>query len=187
MQLGRVLMSPYERYRSANQIKNFYPYHPVRYRGSFNLRHKGMSELIIELKNKDGFAIRELVGYIIDRVPEVDVICSVPSSNAEDTNNGIKIASRIIAQKLNIIDGTDCLYRTRTRPKSCSGNRSDVYSQTSTLAVTNKHLISGKTVLLLDDVTTSGTTLVACASMLKQAGAKTILKYAIGATVYYGR
>lgn len=180
-------MSDFKHYRQLNKIKGFYSYHPLSYRGSFNPTHDEMSRMIIALKDKNMFVIEAIVKNIIDKLPLVDVVCSVPSSDAEETENGIRLASKLIAQKLDVIDGTGCLYRTATRQRSCSGNRLDMSSHLSTLDVKDMHLIMGKNVLLLDDVTTSGRTIVACAKVLTNAGAKSIYKYAIGETVYYGR
>ena len=48
--------------------------------------------------------------------------------------------------------------------------------------VSNKNLVKGKTILLVDDVLTTGATLGACAEKLKQAGAKQVFALTVAST-----
>jgi predicted amidophosphoribosyltransferase len=178
-------MSKYDQDRLDNKINNFFPYHKKWLNGMPNPFHAGISELVIQLKDKDKHAIQCLAAEILNKLPNFDVICSMPSSNAAETNNGIRMAAQLIATHLGIVDGTGCLFRKITRSKSSGGNR-DNLSQFDSLEVRQEHLLTGKKILLLDDVTTSGGSLVVGAEMLEQAGAKTVLKYALAATKYYG-
>jgi len=179
-------MTLYDRYRREHKVKNFFPYHPVSIRREPNPNHTRISRLIIRLKDKNNDAIQKIVDEIIGKLPVIDMICSIPSSNACETQNGIRLASQIISKQLGIVDGTECLIRATSRDRSCAGNRSSIDSHMKTMALQNQHLIKGRRILLLDDVTTSGATLVAGAQMLKMGGAALVSKYALGATVYYG-
>ncbi len=177
-------MTNFNEYRIRNEIKNIYDYHPTTISRIDNPSHKGNSALIIQLKNKNMNAIQCLVANIIDQLPDVDIICTMPSSDAADKRNGIRLLAEIIAKKLAVEDGTECLYRTNSRKKSCHGNR-DINSHFATLDVKCKYKMKGKRVLLLDDITTSGYSLQAGSEMLEKSGASEVIKYALAATVYY--
>jgi predicted amidophosphoribosyltransferase len=178
-------MTDYDKARSEYNIKNICDYHPKTISRRGNPKHKGNSVLIIQLKNKDLNAIKCIAANIINKLPSVDVICTMPSSNAYDKRNGIRMLAEIIADKLAVENGTECLFRTTSRQKSCSGNR-DINTHFPTLGVSNKDKLIGKKVLLLDDITTSGSSLQAGSLMLEKAGAGHVIKYALGATVWYG-
>lgn len=84
-----------------------------------------------------------------------------------------------------IIDGTNVLERTKTIEKKTDGGMRDIDYELSSLAVRDAHLIKGKQVLLLDDVTTTGTSLSAGKRKLLQAGAKIVIPLALGETWKY--
>ena len=178
-------MTNYKKYRKQNKIKNIYDYHPKNISSIRNPKHKGNSALIIKLKNKDKDAIKCIAANVMDQFPKVDVICSMPSSDVATKRNGIRMLAEILAEELGVVNGTKCLYRKDSRARSCSGNR-DIDSHFSTLDVRHKHKLKGKKVLLLDDITTSGHSLEVGSVMLKNSGAKKVIKYALAATVYYG-
>jgi predicted amidophosphoribosyltransferase len=184
-------MTQYDRYRLEHQIESLYSYHKqfIGRPSSPNPKHKGKSEKILDVKKKNTVAIKsmatKLEKKLAIRLDEFDVICSMPSSNADESRNGIRMTASKLARNLGIIDASGCLIRTTTKPKSCAGSRS-IELQRATLAIENHDLIIGKKVLLLDDVTTSGRSLVAGAEILEKSGASSVLKYALGETVYYG-
>jgi competence protein ComFC len=57
---------------------------------------------------------------------------------------------------------------------------------TGTFAVTTSKL-AGKTVLLVDDITTTGATLAECAQQLRNAGASVVFAYTLGRTADFAR
>lgn len=62
----------------------------------------------------------------------------------------------------------------RTQPQGFLSKDKRVENVKSSFTVPQPHLIKGKSILLIDDVLTSGATLNACAKELKKAGAKRI-------------
>lgn len=187
-------MTKYDQYRKHNDVHALGLYHPLCLRGGqLNDRHQGNSSIILQVKYKSESFINSLASAIVDnaisensRLFQADVICSVPSSNADDAFNGIRLLAMKVSSMHGYVDGTGCLVRTKNKENShLLGIRSEE-SHYMTLCVNQSELIQGKHVLLLDDVTTSGRSLVASANMLLKAGAKGVTKLALGETAYYG-
>lgn len=78
---------------------------------------------------------------------------------------------------------SDCLQRVRSIRRSHFGAKRDVKTQYDTLEISGDLEVAGKWVILLDDVLTTGSTLVACARRLKEAGASCIAAVVLGRTV----
>ncbi|ONH02181.1 HAD-IA family hydrolase [Bacillus cereus] len=139
------------------------------------------SEQIIKLKEIDEFAVN-IFFETLEMMPEKDlVIAYVPSSNKEKRMTGVrKLAMRLAEVKG--IDGTDCLVRVITKEKSSQGGERSRDIHLKTMEVRNGEIFNGKHVLLLDDVTTSGSSLLASEQMLLEAGAFHVTKVALGRT-----
>ena len=180
-------MTDFTKYRRKHLIQSLYPYHR-KYQCWMrvpNPQHNGWSAQIIRVKNGDESAINRMAASLVKELPLADVICTVPSSDAGNRYNGIRKTAMIVAEIRGMIDGTGCLFRKTSKPKSHEGGR-DPESHYKTLGIDHADLIKGKRVILLDDVTTSGRSLVTGAEVLKAAGAADVIKYALGETVYYG-
>jgi len=182
-------MTRYDIYRRDHKIKSLYDYHAKYIRNIPNPKHIGGSQFIIAVKNKHANSINYIATMLenefSEKLSDFDVICVMPSSNALDSVNGIRMVAQSLAKRINKFDGTHCVKRSSSKPRSCAGARSyDL--QWKTLDIQNKRDIQNKKILLLDDVSTSGITLVAGAEKLLQAGATKVIKFAIGETVYGG-
>lgn len=186
-------MTDYAAYREECKIMSIYQYHPMyRHRCRNPMHYKSdESRLILELKDLNENAISLLAERSAKWISQedddygVEVICSVPSSDHNTHYNGIRLAAMKIANTLGYIDGTGCLVRTKDRQKSHFGNRS-LDSHLSTLAVQQPDYVRGKRVLLVDDITTSGHSLVAGKRKLYEVGAASVAILALAETVYYG-
>lgn len=109
------------------------------------------------------------------------VICIIPTHE-----EGVKPSgTRSIAKKLcrsPVIDGTDVIYRIKERPKKTNSGDRDLKSEIESLEIRDKHLIMGRQVFLLDDVTTTGGSLQAGKILLEQSGADLVVTCALGKT-----
>ena len=108
-------------------------------------------------------------------------IAAVPSSNPENIDSGICQLARKLAAS-NRVDATSCLVRHTEIQKLSHGGDRSFSVHLNSIKVIDHHLISGKEVLLLDDVTTTGNSLRACQQLLNQAGAKVVQCCALGKT-----
>lgn len=117
-------------------------------------------------------------------------IAVIPSS---DRNNNYrsachslagKILDKALEDKKYIVDATMCLYRHTTIPSAHSsrGPRSKQVHLDS-IRVNHLKLVEGLDVLVLDDITTSGSSFEAAYDLLKAAGAKKVISFAVGRTV----
>jgi phosphoribosylpyrophosphate synthetase len=111
------------------------------------------------------------------------VMCVMPSSTKGTSASGIrKIAESLCRPP--IIDGTRCIYRNESIPKKHLGGERNLEKEIASLSVQNENIIKDKIVLLLDDVTTTGTTFEAGIHKLKTAGACEVIALALGKTTY---
>ena len=83
----------------------------------------------------------------------------------------------------NVKDGRDLLIRTRKVPKSAHGGPRDQDLHEDTIEVTDPSKVKDKVVYIIDDVWTTGSTLQACASLMREAGASDVKLFAVGKTV----
>ena len=110
---------------------------------------------------------------------EFDCITFVPLRKLRQTKRGFN-QSRLIAQslaKLMNVDVIELLSKVRytgvQHHKSAQERRADVFGSYDVVDE-YKYKLDGKTILLIDDVKTTGSTLGECAKMLKIYGAKAV-------------
>ena len=83
----------------------------------------------------------------------------------------------------NIKDGRDLLKRTTKVSKAAHGGPRDQSLHEETIKVTDRSKVKDKVVYIIDDVWTTGSTLRACASLMRKAGASGVKLLAVGKTV----
>ena len=127
-----------------------------------------------------------VIKYLISK-KELFVICCVPSHNECDKINNtmsavIKSVKNKYLEKF-FIDGSNVLYRKYAIEKSSYNNcfRS-LKKQYDSLIVKNSELIKEKTVLLIDDFYTTGSSINACKKILLENGAKKVILFTFGRT-----
>nr|WP_153735284.1 HAD-IA family hydrolase [Aquibacillus halophilus] len=139
------------------------------------------SQEIIKIKDKEESGILYFLEQLESLLLKDIAICYVPSSDKENLDSGIrKIAQRLSTKQA--IDATNCLVRYQSKEKSSLGGDRSIEAHMNTMLVENKGKIVGKHVLLLDDITTSGSALIASEQLLMQAGALHVTKLALGRT-----
>ena len=77
----------------------------------------------------------------------------------------------------------DCLIRNQSVDKLATGGERSLAIQTSSIIVNDAYNLSEDVILLVDDVTTSGNSLVACRDLLLNNGAKRVAMFALGRSV----
>ena len=75
------------------------------------------------------------------------------------------------------------LRRTKTVQKSTDGGIRTESTHFNSIEVDDSEFVENKTVIIIDDVWTSGSTLRACASLVEDAGASGTKMIAVGKTV----
>lgn len=92
--------------------------------------------------------------------------------------NQSELLARAFCKETGIALDVTSLVRVRdTGSQTKLGREARVANMTGAFEVKNPAAVKGKTVLLIDDVATTGSTLEACAQALRQAGAKRVMAY----------
>ena len=147
------------------------------------LEQDSFSKRILAVKDNNENAIddfsNQLASKIVSDFPVA--VAVVPSSKVEkQSNQGIrKVANRLVASN-NLIDATECLFRFQSLEKE----KKDITNQDhiGTILVQSPEVISGRKVLLIDDVKTRGKSLGACKELLLNAGAEQVKWAVLGFT-----
>lgn len=140
-------------------------------------------DIILKLKHADHLqAVPTLVPMLMraggDMVAGCDVIVPVPLHRWRLLRRRFN-QSAMLALGLSRASGQDCvldmLTRTRaTPPQGHKRARDRASNVRKAFAMTPRHNVQGKTVLLVDDVFTTGSTLRECANVLLAAGARAV-------------
>lgn len=145
---------------------------------------------ILGFKNGYEDQVNMVFNQLYPQLGDEFAIAVIPSS---DRNNNYrsachslagKILDKALEDKKYIVDATMCLYRHTTIPSAHSsrGPRSKQVHLDS-IRVNHPKLVEGLDVLVLDDITTSGSSFEAAYDLLKAAGAKKVISFAVGRTV----
>ena len=120
----------------------------------------------------------------IDPLLSPDIaIAVVPSHDPAAGISGVHQLAHALARQSRI-DATECLARFKQIPKLATGGSRSVARHVGSIRVEHAEIIQGREVLLLDDVTTSGNSLVACRLLLLEAGAARVKYMALGRTTH---
>lgn len=170
------------------------PYYPYWIAGNLGGRVKNpnfdrYSGLILDLK-QNGVRVQLAKATFLPmllaeiRDSAVQIVATVPGHEARSMSPALEDISRAIAARLRITARPDLLSRTRTIDKLAHGGNRSVQVHLSSMEVTDHLEIVGKSILLIDDVRTSGNSLEAGAALLLRAGAVAVHLLAIGQTTY---
>ena len=156
-------------------------YHPW-YEGH-NPNFDKLSRLILDVK----YQRIKGISYFTNRLRSIlldtgeYVICVMPTHAVGTAPSGIRtIAKRLCSPP--IIDGTDVISRVFEIPKKAIGGSRDLQLEIESLTLRNESIVKGRQVLLLDDVTTTGTSLKAGKYILERAGVALIALLALAKT-----
>ncbi|MCL5410717.1 MAG: ComF family protein [Patescibacteria group bacterium] len=142
-----------------------------------------IKEMVHHLKYSGMTSLAEMLGELIVERLEREmprgniVVVPVPLHRKREFSRGFnqaELIARYISKRLNISGGMALsrVKNTESQVKLSGDLRKK--NLIDAFACTDEELILGKTVLLVDDVTTTGSTLIECAKILKQNGAKKV-------------
>ncbi len=148
-----------------------------------NLNFDVFSRVILDVKDQHIKGINYCTNRLRSILSSTEeyVICVIPTHAVGTEPSGIRtIAKRLCSHS--VIDGTDVLSRVFEIPKKTAGGSCDIPSELKSLVVTDESVVRGRQVLLLDDVTTTGTSLKAGKYLIDQAGAEIVVLLALART-----
>ena len=153
-------------------------------RSHFRRKHEEdeFTQRILRLKDGDMKEVSKFATLLSDMLCGGIAVAVVPSHDPAKAESGIRKVARAVAAEHNRTNLTDVIVRThRIQPLHLGGDRSESTMRTS-LAVKQAELIRGQTIVVLDDVTTHGTSLSVCRSLLLEHGAERVKLLALGKT-----
>ena len=113
-------------------------------------------------------------------------ICSVPGhEKTSNVSNGVSDIVNMVYLKSNFTLRNTIIQRSYNVDKkatSSSKRNNDYRIDMQSLNIEHGFNVEGKSIIVIDDITTSGSTLIACKNILMNAGAKEVVLVALGKT-----
>lgn len=139
---------------------------------------------ILDVKQNQARGINYFYSFMQPRVKSPDAIAVVPSHDPNKGAGGLHALSARLATKLGLIDASTALVRHTKIKKLADGGDRSVDVHLASIHVPDASGIKGKKVLLIDDVMTTGHSLLASRRLLLEAGASSVKCVALGRTTY---
>lgn len=145
--------------------------------------HEGdtFSRSILLLKDRWTGTVLSFTNALEPLLPHGVVLTAVPPHEANQTESGVADLIRLLSFG-GRVEGASVLRRTVTVPAQKFQDERNEDTHLTSICVERPILIQGKSTLLLDDVITSGSSMVACARLLLQNGASRVQCFALGKT-----
>lgn len=127
---------------------------------------------------------KEIIQWVIWKLPLPDLVIPVPMPEKRLLERGFNQAealASLLARALLIKQEDGLLRKRETKPQSSLGRQDRLKNLQSAFRSNPDVNFAGKTIWLVDDVITTGTTLDECAKILKEAGAAKVHGFCLAA------
>lgn len=161
-------------------LGNYYPYRLSD--RTKNPDFDSWSGRILDIKENKSSSVNFFFNYLNSMLSQGIAIAVVPSHCPDKTDSGIRQLARQLA-KFGRIDATSCLVRHTKIDKLAFGGNRSTNVHLNSIKVESPEVIRNREVLLLDDVSTSGNSLLGCKHLLEQVGVQSVQCVALGQTV----
>jgi len=143
------------------------------------------SSRIWDVKNKKNKGLSYFSEYLVKKLKKPTAIAVVPSHHSGiGATTGLHMLAGRLAKDLGLSNGSPCLVRHTTVDKKATGGDRSIEGHLASIKVAKADRIKGHVVLLIDDITTTGNSLLACKRLLMEAGAKDVIMLALGKTTH---
>jgi predicted amidophosphoribosyltransferase len=166
------------------------PYHPYRVFGELNPDFERATDgRLLDFKEGKGWAVAAEIAEVKKalvhlEMPEPIHIAIVPGHEAKASNSGCplaRVAHALAAGDARLHADVDLIVRTTTIEKLATGGDRSVETHLNSMRVTRR--VPGVTVLVLDDVVTTGNSMAAARQLLSDKGAAYVAGIALCQTV----
>lgn len=137
---------------------------------------------ILDLKDGSAKAAVHFGEIVAKELADNVVIVTVPGHDPAKPSAGLRQLASELAKGGKRVDCSDCLVRTTKIDKLAHGGDRAEEVHLKSVIVAKPSDIKGKDVLLIDDVTKTGHSLVACKKLLLKAGAGSVQCVTLGKT-----
>lgn len=148
--------------------------------------------LQVEYKKLKNIFISNFLKKFDNDLLDYDIIACVPSHCMGSYNDNplarmieeiSKIHIYVNGKKKIYTDGSQYLLRYKTIPEQKTQKKRCEDTHLDSVKLKENINVNGKNIILIDDITTSGSSLRACKKILKDAGANEVICFAFGKTV----
>ena len=141
------------------------------------------SNRILDFKSDEQSAIDYYCKCMEKKFERGCILTCVPSHDSDPTKVTPNMRLiRAITKPRSFVDGSSFLRRVTTIEKLATGGGRSFDVHYNTIKCTQPNLITGKYVILIDDVVTTGESMAACEKILYDNGAKGVIKLAFSKT-----
>ena len=149
------------------------------------------SNFVLDFKDGDQANSEKAINIVVDTLirvlPSNCALLAVPPSKVAKNRNTScrKVISAVvekIGQEKNIIDASDCLNRIKDIESAHKGGIRSIGLHLESIGFKDAYKIQDKNVIILDDITTSGTSFAACEKIVENV-AKSIAFFSVGWTI----
>ena len=175
-------------------------YHPYRLNGTQNPKCDRLSKLMMDLKDPENLNHNYSVKYFSDLILECVegyalndkaitqlpfTVTIAPSHSAENLSPALVKIAMYLCEQIPFWSYTQLLRRHTTVPSSHrEGGQRNMATHLDSIAVDNSAFVQNRKIIILDDVTTSGSTLSACYHLLRDHGAGVLMPLALLETTF---
>ncbi len=150
--------------------------------GGDGTNYDKFSGQILDFKEAKPRAIASFLEQVEPLLTSGFAICVVPSHDPEKKSGALHTFSAKLCQGTEREDLSGMLVRHTKIPKLAAGGRRDKEVHLNSIKVIAPSKVTGRRILLIDDVTTTGGSLEACKELLLKAGAKSVQCLALSKT-----
>jgi predicted amidophosphoribosyltransferase len=173
--------SKIQRHGHIASLGDYHPYYKedgIEKNPEFNRYGK----MILDLKSNNFRAIQYFFSFLNEVINPDVAIAVVPPHTAKNIETGIGKLALMLARQ-NRINAVHCLKRIEEIPKQSRGGERKRELHLKTIEIIQPEIILEKPVLLLDDISTTSNSLIACREILTVSRAKLVQCLALGITV----
>ena len=162
-------------------------YHP--WKKGHNPTFNNSSKLILAFKNRNASVVTQFANFINAEFNPLWANCccvAVPSSNPQKLITPVHdLIKALVSLRPGLQNGSDALIRTHAIKKLANGGKRSKEVHLNSIRINRSCSIniSGRDILLIDDVITTGNSLLACMDKLKDGGAKRVFLLTLAKTV----